>query len=110
MTRQSAASLGTAVPVDVFSPDEALAFLTTLTGLNDDAGAAAVAAELGYLPLPLAHAAAVIGAATPSVRRVPGSAADAAGQEVPEPGGQGRRTRRSMAEAVLLSLECGPGD
>ncbi len=60
--RPSAASLGTAVPVDAFSPDEALAFLTKLTGLNDDAGAAAVAAELGHLPLPLAHAAAVIGA------------------------------------------------
>ena len=60
--RQSAASLGAAVPVDAFSPDEALAFLTKLTGLDDDAGAAVLAAELGHLPLPLAHAAAVIGA------------------------------------------------
>ena len=58
--RQSVANLGTSVGVDVFSPDEALAFLAGRTGLADAAGAAAVAAELGYLPLALAQAAAVI--------------------------------------------------
>ncbi len=45
---------------DVFSEEEALRFLAGRTGLADDAGAAAVAAELGYLPLALAQAGPVI--------------------------------------------------
>ena len=59
-TRQPTANLATAVPVDVFSADEALSFLTGRTGLDDEAGAAAVAAVLGQLPLALALAAPVI--------------------------------------------------
>ena len=59
-TRQPTADLATAVPVDVFSADEALSFLTERTGLDDEAGAAAVAAALGHLPLALALAAPVI--------------------------------------------------
>ena len=59
-TRRPSANLATAVPLDVFSANEALSFLTRRTGLNDEAGAAAVAAVLGYLPLPLALAAPVI--------------------------------------------------
>jgi tetratricopeptide (TPR) repeat protein len=59
---QPMADLGTSIQVDVFSIEEALAFLAGRTGLNDEAGAAAVAAQLGSLPLPLAQAAAVIGA------------------------------------------------
>jgi len=58
--QQSAARLGTTVLVDVFSESEALAFLGERTGSADAAGARAVAAELGYLPLALAAAAAVI--------------------------------------------------
>ena len=58
--RQSMANLGIGVGVEVFTIDEAVAFLTGLTGLPDRAGAAAVAAELGYLPLALSQAAAVI--------------------------------------------------
>jgi tetratricopeptide (TPR) repeat protein len=54
------ADLGAAVPVDVFAEPEALAFLAERTGLADDAGAQAVARELGYLPLALAQAGAVI--------------------------------------------------
>jgi len=50
----------TRVPVDVFSADEALALLDGRTGLADEAGASAVAAELGHLPLALDQAAAVI--------------------------------------------------
>ena len=46
--------------MDVFSADEALSFLTGRTGLDDEAGAAAVAAVLGHLPLALALAAPVI--------------------------------------------------
>ena len=58
----SMANLGAGVPVDVFTKDEALAFLAERTGSADTAGAGLVAAELGYLPLALAQAAAVIAA------------------------------------------------
>ena len=59
-SRQPAADLGNSIPVDVFSTDEAVEFLTGTTDLEEKE-AAAVAAELGYLPLALAAAAAVIG-------------------------------------------------
>ena len=58
--RQSALDLGPSVPVDVFGAADAAEFLDRRTGLADAEGAAAVAAELGYLPLTLAHAAAVM--------------------------------------------------
>jgi hypothetical protein len=58
--QQSVANLGAAVPVDVFTEPEALTFLAERTGPADVEGARAVAAELGYLPLGLAQAAAVI--------------------------------------------------
>ncbi len=54
------ASVGGSVPVAVFSAAEASAFLTAQTGLEEEAGAAAVAAELGHLPLALALAAPLI--------------------------------------------------
>jgi tetratricopeptide (TPR) repeat protein len=60
--RPPPAGPGGCVPVDAFSPDEALAFLAGRTGLTDTAGAGALARELGYLPLALAQAAAVIAA------------------------------------------------
>ena len=60
--RQSTANLGSVVPVDVFSAEEASSFLAEQTGLDDEAGAAAVAAALEYLPLPLALAASVMAA------------------------------------------------
>jgi tetratricopeptide (TPR) repeat protein len=60
--QQQVANLGVGVPVTVFSRPEALAFLAERTGSADTAGAQAVAAELGYLPLALAQAAAVIAA------------------------------------------------
>jgi tetratricopeptide (TPR) repeat protein len=59
-TRQSMGDLGTSIAVDVFSAEEALALLDGRTGLADDEGAAVVAAELGYLPLALAQASAMI--------------------------------------------------
>ena len=58
-TEQSVAGLGTPVPVDMFSDEEALAFLGERTGLGS-AGAEVVVTELGHLPLALAQAAAVI--------------------------------------------------
>jgi hypothetical protein len=57
---QSMGDLGADVPLEVFSGQEALAFLRQRTGNADPEGARMVAAELGYLPLALAQAAAVI--------------------------------------------------
>jgi hypothetical protein len=53
-----ASGLGEPVTVEVFTEAEALAFLAERTGRTDQAGAA----ELGFLPLALAQAAAVIAA------------------------------------------------
>src|SRR5262249_58526170 len=60
------ASLGTGVPVDVFSPGEALAFLAQRTGLAETAGARAPAREPGYPPLAPAHAARALAAPYPA--------------------------------------------
>ena len=57
---RSMGRLGKVVPVKAFTEQEALAFLAERTGSADVAGARLVAAELGYLPLALAQAAAVI--------------------------------------------------
>ena len=54
------AELGTPVRVDAFSTEEALALLDGRTGLADEDGALAVALQLGYLPLALDQAAAMI--------------------------------------------------
>jgi RNA polymerase sigma factor (sigma-70 family) len=58
--RQPAVDLASTIPVDVFSLDEASAFLAVRTGRDDEAGAAKVAAALGHLPLALALAASVV--------------------------------------------------
>jgi tetratricopeptide (TPR) repeat protein len=59
-SRASLATLGSPVPVDVFTDAQAIGFLTERTGLADEAGALTVAKELGCLPLALAQAGAVI--------------------------------------------------
>jgi Tetratricopeptide repeat len=59
---QAMANLGTAVPVDVFTEHQAADFLAERTGYPDQPDAATLAEELGYLPLALAQAAAVIAA------------------------------------------------
>ena len=60
--QQPVADLGSGVPVGVFTEGEALTFLAARTGLADAAGAGELAGELGYLPLALGQAAAVIAA------------------------------------------------
>ena len=101
---QSVVNLGAGVPVDVFTEPEALTFLAARTGQADAAGAREVAAEVGFLPLALAQAAAVIAAQHLSyatylerLRRLPVAdllAAEEAGQYP-----------RGVAAAVLLSLD-----
>ncbi len=102
--QRAVANLGAGVPVDVFSEAEALAFLAGQTGSADLQGARAVAVELGYLPLALAQAAAVIadqhlGYSTylDRLRSMP-----VAELLAPVEAGQ---YPRGVAAAVLLSLE-----
>ncbi len=52
--------IGTRVPVELFNPTTAVRFLSTSTGIRDEAGARELAIEVGYLPLALAQAAARI--------------------------------------------------
>jgi tetratricopeptide (TPR) repeat protein len=101
---QAVTSLGSAVPVGVFTEAEALTFLAARTGQADAAGAQVLAAELGFLPLALAQAAVVIAAQHLSygtyldrLRRVP-----VADLLAPEVAGQ---YPRGVAAAVLLSLD-----
>ena len=105
--RERVAEWGTSVPVDVFSAEEAVALLDGRTGLVDEAGASAVAAELGHLPLALDQAAAVIAgqhlgyqaylAKLRALRVEDHLVRDENGEEQPYPPG--------VAEVVLLSLE-----
>lgn len=102
-TKQSVADLGTTVPVDVFSGQEARALLEGRTGL-EEAGAEALAAELGHLPLALNQAAAVMSgqylAYDPYLERLRSLSVTehlAPEQDEPHPDG--------VAEAVLLSLD-----
>jgi len=59
-TNRAFASVGVEVDVGAFSRSESLGYLNARTGLKDETGAAAVAEELGDLPLALAQAATVI--------------------------------------------------
>jgi tetratricopeptide repeat protein len=107
VAREPVAELGTRVPVSVFSAQEAAALLEGRTGLADEAGASAVAAKLGYLPLSLDQAAAVIAGQhleyeayltkLRAVRVEDYLVQDEDSEEQPYPSG--------VAEAVLLSLE-----
>jgi hypothetical protein len=106
VARESMGELGTRVPVEVFSAEEALALLSGRTGLADEAGASAVASELGHLPLALDQAAALIAG------QHLGYAAYLAKLRAQSAGGylvrweDGEQPSSSgVAEAVLLSLE-----
>ncbi|MGK5445405.1 tetratricopeptide repeat protein, partial [Micromonospora sp. URMC 105] len=54
-------SLGVRIDVDLFTESEAVTYLRQRTGLADDDGAAQLAEQLGWLPLALSQAGAVIG-------------------------------------------------
>jgi hypothetical protein len=102
--RQSVAELGEPVGVDVFMPGEAAAFLASRTGLADPSGAEELAVELGYLPLALAQAAAVIRGQhlaykmyLERLRALPVAAYLTRGPGQPYPHG--------VADAILLSLQ-----
>ncbi len=103
-TRPPAANVATPVPVDVFSADEALSFLTRRTGQDDEAGAAAVAAVLGHLPLALALAAPVIRGQRHGYARYL-DRLQTIPIEISLTGEDGQPYPYSVARAVLLSLE-----
>jgi tetratricopeptide (TPR) repeat protein len=103
-SHQALTSLGVPVPIDVFTPQQAAGYLDERTGLADRSGAAKVADELGYLPLALAQAAAVIagqrldyGTYLRRLAAVPTAGYLARTQEDPYP--------RGTAEAIALSLD-----
>ena len=102
--RQSAADLGEPVGVEVFTPTESAEFLAGRAGLADPAGAHLVAEELGFLPLALAQAAAVIrgqhltyGTYLERLQALPVAQYLTRRPGQPYP--------RGVAEAVLLSLQ-----
>ena len=102
--RQSVAELGAAVGVAVFTPGEAAAFLTGRTGLADPGGAGELAGELGYLPLALAQAVAVIRGQHLAYSTYLGRLrALPVGEYLTR--GPGQPYPHGVAEAVLLSLE-----
>jgi tetratricopeptide (TPR) repeat protein/transcriptional regulator with XRE-family HTH domain len=57
---EQTAAFGLHIPVEVFTPAQALSFLAQRTGRDDAEGAAELASAVGFLPLALAQAAAVI--------------------------------------------------
>ncbi len=102
--RQSIAELGETIGVAVFTTEETAEFLAGRTGLADPAGANELAEELGFLPLALAQAAAVIrsqhldyGTYLQRLRAMPVAEYLVGGPGQPYPNG--------VAEAVLLSLQ-----
>ena len=107
VAREPTAELGTSIPVDVFSAEEAQALLDGRTGLADEAGASAVAAELGHLPLALDQAAAMMAgqhleyaAYLAELQGVPVEDYLVQGED-----GEKQPYPPGVAEAVLLSLE-----
>ena len=102
-TRHTASNLATAVVADVFGADEALSFLRRRTGLDDEAGAAEVAAVLGHLPLALALAAPLIRGQRHGYARYL-DRLQTVPAEVSLAGDDGQRYPHGVARAILLSL------
>jgi len=102
-TDQGVAALGKAVPVDLFSEQEALTFLAQRTGRADPEGALELARELGYLALALAQAAAVVAAQRLDYRRYLDRVRSLPVQDYLTPA-SGEAYPRGVAQAVLLSL------
>ncbi len=102
-TRQTAPNLTTSAAADVFGAGEALSFLTARTGLDDEAGAAEVAAVLGHLPLALALAVPLIRGQRQGYARYL-DRLQTIPAEVSLEGDDGQRYPHGVARAVLLSL------
>ena len=103
--RQPTAGVGTAIPVDAFSADEALAFLTGQTSREYEVGAAEVAAALGHLPLALALAASVVAGQQRGGYAWYLDRLQAVSADVSLMGDDGQPHPAGLARAVLLSLQ-----
>ena len=103
--RPPAADVGTAIPVDVFSADEASAFLTGRTSREYEPGAAEVAAALGHLPLALALAASVVAGQPRGGYAWYLDRLQAVSADVSLMGDDGQPHPAGLARAVLLSLQ-----
>ena len=101
-TRPSMAELGVGVPVGAFVAEQARAFLAGRTGLTDEAGSGAVAAELDYVPLGLAAAAAVIARQD---RDYGGYLERLRAPQAAEIAEEAEPDQRARVRAVLVSLE-----
>jgi tetratricopeptide (TPR) repeat protein len=101
---RAVAELGAGVAVDVFTWEEALAFLAGRTGSDDAAGARLLAGELGRLPLALAQAAAVIAAQHLDYPAYLQRLRDKPVDQLLLPESAGRYPH-GLAAAVLLSLD-----
>jgi hypothetical protein len=103
-SHQAITSLGIPILVEAFTPDQATAYLTERTGRADHTGVGEVGEELGYLPLALAQAAAVIAGQrldySTYLRRL---------AEIPVADyltrSEGDPYPRGTAEAIMLSVE-----
>jgi tetratricopeptide (TPR) repeat protein len=102
--RQAASGLGTAVRVGVFTEDEALSFLADRTGQASTCQAREVADELGFLPLALAQAAAVIAAQQLDYETYLSRLRSLRVDRYLSPS-EGEPYPQGVAEAVLLSLD-----
>jgi tetratricopeptide (TPR) repeat protein/predicted DNA-binding transcriptional regulator YafY len=102
-TATAIAQLGMPVPMLVFTEDEALAFLAERVGRDDPEGARNLADELGFLPLALAQAAAVIRRRELSYAEYLSllHASPVSGQLLR---GKAEQYPRGTAEAILLSV------
>ena len=103
--RPPTADAGTDFPVDVFSADEASAFLAGRTGREYEAGAAEVAAALGHLPLALALAASVVAGQQRGGYAWYLDRLQAVSADVSLMGDDGQPHPAGLARAVLLSLQ-----
>ena len=103
--RPPAADAGTDFPVDVFSADEASAFLAGRIGREYEAGVAEVAAALGHLPLALALAASVVAGQQRGGYAWYLDRLQAVSADVSLMGDDGQPHPVGLARAVLLSLQ-----
>jgi tetratricopeptide (TPR) repeat protein len=98
--------VGGVIEVDMFTAPEAIAYLRERTQLTDDIGAAELAEQLGWLPVAVAQAGAVIG---PGRRYRSYQAYRAAFGRVPVgkllPRHAGQTYPLGAAEAILISLD-----
>jgi RNA polymerase sigma factor (sigma-70 family) len=104
-SRPPAAGVGTPIPVDTFSADEASAFLTGRTSREYEAGAAEVAAVLEHLPLALALAASVVAGQQRGGYAWYLDRLQAVPADVSLMGDDGQPHPAGLARAVLLSLQ-----